>query len=203
MRTRGVRSLSSILRLSRLVGNSYSSMVMSPRTSSDIVEAGVGTWFKGSSLRSTGLSEYRSLAIDVTWCDVTNAGTGRRGVSGRLSEGDNVRWGCARRATAGIGRKGSVAMLSGYGWVERWDVASKTNDGGEAGQQTKLVGNCQRIGRVLRTKEALQRGCGRMLLSNCMAGGERQAWSQWMRLRGQPFASGGVYPQEDTGHVVM
>jgi hypothetical protein len=57
MRTRGVRSLSSILRLRRLVGNSYSSMVMSPRTSSDIVGRGGGFGFKGSR-RKTGLSEY-------------------------------------------------------------------------------------------------------------------------------------------------
>jgi hypothetical protein len=114
MRTRGVRSLSSILRLSRLVGNSYSSMVMSPRTSSDIVEGGGGFGFKGRSLCKTGLSEYWSLASGATWCGVTDAGPGRRGVSGRLME-CNVRWGCARRATAGIGRKGSVAMRSGYG----------------------------------------------------------------------------------------
>lgn len=117
MRTRGVRSLSSILVLRRLVGNSYSSMVMSPRTSSDIVAVeGCGFGFNGRRFRKTGWSEDWRLGSTETWRGV--AGEGKQILlNGRLIW-YNVRQGCTRRATAGIGRKGSVATLEGYAGVE-------------------------------------------------------------------------------------
>jgi hypothetical protein len=75
------------------------------------VGGGCGLGFKGSRFLNTALSEWCSLGSTETWLRVLNVG---KQILDVHVKGCDVRQGCARRPTAGIGRKGSVAVLRDY-----------------------------------------------------------------------------------------